>query len=304
MSWAAHQFEYYALQGHLPRRWLGRISFLGIVVGDQSCDLVGKVWAYGFDLGGIHYGPAEPAAWHRGWPGLGVSHSLLWAFVAAGIVAVLTRDRAWTLGVGLGAAIHAMTDIGDTVGTMLAFPFTTQNFSIGSWAYAATAEGGKYLDGAAYYSSWGFVADAAWLLVALTAWRALTHQHWQANVVGADPRAWAWLGRWLPERALVTLYRAWFIYAVCRFVAWTAWAHVVEDFEWDLRWGGPGWIPSAALSHPEPVAAVVAVVCATVVVYASVNVVLRLPTAAWERPRLRVLGLAGRARNGPRRPNR
>ena len=138
MSWAAHQFEYYAIQGHLPQRWLGKISFLAIVVGDQTCDLVGKVWSYGFEIGGTHYGPEEPSQWHRGWPGLGMTHSLLWAFVAGGITYLLTRNRAWTLGVGLGAAAHAITDISDTVGTMLAFPFNTQTFSYGAWAYAAT----------------------------------------------------------------------------------------------------------------------------------------------------------------------
>ncbi len=60
VSWAAHQFEYYALQGHMPKRWVGQVSFLAIVAGDQSCDLVGKLWAYGFTIDGHHYGPASP----------------------------------------------------------------------------------------------------------------------------------------------------------------------------------------------------------------------------------------------------
>jgi hypothetical protein len=297
VSWAAHQFEYYALQGHLPRRWLGKVSFLAIVVGDQSCDLVGKFWTYGFDIGGTHYGPDEPAQWHRGFPGLGMTHSILWAFVAAGITFLLTRNRAWTLGIGLGAAIHVLSDIGDSVGTMLGFPFTTQNFSIGAWAYAATADGGKYLDAAAYYSSWGFVMDAVWLVIALTAWRCLTHAYWREQIVRTDPTPWAWLARRLPERALVTLYRAWFIYATCRFVAWTAWAHVIEDFQWDLRWGGPGWIPQAQLSHPDPLAAIVALTCALVVIWVAVTLVLKAPPSVWtKRPRLR------RARRGAAEP--
>ncbi len=284
MSWAAHQFEYYALQGHLPKRWLGQVSFLAIVAGDQSCDFVGKLWAYGFDIGGKHFGPTQPSLWHRGWPGLGVTHSLLWAFVIAGFVYLLTKSRPWTIGVLLGAAIHAMTDIGDSVGTMLAFPFSTTNFSIGAWAYAATASGGKSLDAAAYYSSWGFLADTIWFVVALTAWRSLTHDYWRRQIVGADPRAWAWLGRRMPERALVTLYRAWFIYATCRLIAWTAWAHVLSDFEWDLRWGGPWWIQKAVLSHPDPMAAVVAVLGASVVVCVAVNRLLTVPARYW-RPR-------------------
>ena len=197
----------------MPKRWVGQVSFLAIVAGDQSCDFVGKLWAYGFTIDGHHYGPEEPAQWHRGWPGLGVTHSLLWAFVAAGLVYLVSRSRPWTIGVLLGAALHALSDVGDSVGTMLAFPFSTENFSIGAWAYAATADGGKYLDAAAYYSSWGFVMDALWFVLALTGWRCLTHAYWKQSIVGADPKPWAWLGRWLPERALVTLYRAWFIYA-------------------------------------------------------------------------------------------
>ena len=67
---------------------------------------------------------------------------------------------------------------------MIAFPFSTENFSIGAWAYAATADGGKYLDAAAYYSSWGFVMDALWFVLALTGWRCLTHAYWKR-------RSWA-----------------------------------------------------------------------------------------------------------------
>jgi hypothetical protein len=282
MGWASHQFEYYALQGHLPKRWLGQISFLAIVAGDHSCDFVGKLWSYGITVGGKHYGPSQPSEWHRGWPGLGVTHSLLWAFVAAGVVYLLTRSRPWTLGVLLGASIHAISDIGDSVGTMLAFPFTTTNFSVGSWAYALTA-GGKNLDAAAYYSSWGFLSDAIWFLLALTAWRCLTHEYWRTEIVTADPRAWAWLGRWLPDRALVTLYRSWFIYATCRLIAWTSWAHVLNDFEWDLRWGGPYWIPKAVLSHPHPVAALVAVACSLTVVFVAVDRLVRTRATAWQK---------------------
>jgi len=281
MSGAAHQFEYYALQGHMPKRWVGEVSFLAIVAGDQSCDFVGKLWAYGFTIDGHHYGPAEPAQWHRGWPGLGFTHSLLWAFVAAGFVYLVSRSRPWTIGVLLGAALHALTDVSDSVGTMIAFPFSTENFSIGAWAYAATAEGGKYLDAAAYYSSWGFVMDALWFVIALTSWRCLTHAYWKRSIVGADPKPWAWLGRWLPERALVTLYRAWFIYATTRLIAWTLWTHVLEDFEWDLRWGGPYWIPHAVLSHPEPLAAAVVVLCGGAVVFVVVDGLVRMPARAW-----------------------
>ena len=280
MSWAAHQFEYYALQGHLPKRWAGRVSFLAIAVGDQTCDFFGKLWAYGFDVDGTHYGPEQPAQWHRGWPGLGVTHSILWAFVLAAVVFVLTRNRAWTTGVLLGAAVHVMTDIGDSVGTLLAFPISTRNFSIGMWAYGVTPEG-RSLDAAAYYSSLGFVMDVLWLVVALTNWRCLTRDYWRTTVVPADPGAWAWLGRRLPERVLVTLYRSWFVYGTCRLVAWTTWAHVIEHHEWDLSWGGPSWIPSAQLADPHPLSAVIVVVLAGVVVAAAVQWLISSPERWW-----------------------
>jgi membrane-bound metal-dependent hydrolase YbcI (DUF457 family) len=283
MSWAAHQFEYYAVQGHLPKKWLGRVSFLGIVVGDQTCDLFGKLWAYGFDIDGTHYGPDQPAQWHRGWPGLGLTHSILWAFVVAGVVYALTRSRPWTIGVLLGAAIHVMTDVGDSVGTMLAFPISTQPFSVGMWAYGVTPAG-RNLDAAAYYSSMGFVMDVAWLVIALTNWRCLTLDYWRTNIVTADPRVWAWLGKRLPERALVTLYRSWFLYGACRLVAWTAWAHLVEHHEWDLSWGGPAWITKADLSNPQPMATVLVLVASAALVVVVTGWLVRSPDRLWRRP--------------------
>jgi hypothetical protein len=280
VSWAAHQFEYYAVQGHLPKKWLGRVSFLAIVVGDQTCDFFGKLWAYGVDVRGTHYGPDQPAQWHRGWPGLGVSHTIVWAFLVAGIVYLLTRSRPWTTGVLLGAAVHVMTDIGDSVGTMLAFPVSTDTFSVGMWAYGVTPAG-RNLDAAAYYSSLGFVMDAGWLALALTNWRCLTHAYWRTRIVTADPRAWAWLGRRLPERALVTLYRSWFIYGVCRLIAWTTWAHVLERHEWDLSWGGPSWMAKAELSDPRPLLTIGVVALSAALVLVAVSWLVRSPDRLW-----------------------
>lgn len=283
MSWAAHQFEYYAVQGHLPARWRGKISFLAIVAGDLTCDFVGKLWSYGVDVGGRHLGPEDPEVWHRGWPGLGFSHSLLWGFLLAGLVYVCSRSRPWTLGILSGVTIHVVTDIGDSIGTMLLFPFSTEHFTIGAWSYGVTP-GGRNLDAGAYYSSLGFVTDVLWLLLALTNWRCLTTAYWRREIVPADPGAWRWLGRWMPERALVTLYRSWFIYGVCRLVAWTFWAHVIEHHEWDLSWGGPAWLPKLEMDHPAPwVAAVVALLCLAFVALV-VDLLLRLPERRWRRP--------------------
>ncbi len=110
---------------------------------------------------------------------------------------------------------------------MLLFPFSTLNWSLHTWAYAATVKGGKYLDAAAYYSSLGFVMDLFWFFVVLGSWRVLTKEFWRTQVVPADPHVWSWLGQWLDERGLLALYRGVFFYGVCRMIAWTTWAHVV-----------------------------------------------------------------------------
>lgn len=285
MSWAAHQFEYYAVQAHLPRKWRGQISFLAVVARDQSCDLVGKVWTYGFTIGGHHYGPTQPSQWHRGFPGLGFSHSIAWALLVGVAVFVFSRSRAWAVGIALGISLHVLTDTFDSVGTMLAFPFSTRTFSFGGWAYAATPSG-KYTDAGAYYSSLGLAMDVFWLVVVLLSWRVLTRAYWRENIVTADPRVWAWLGRRLPERALVTLYQSWFIYGVTRLIAWTGWSHVLTDFSWDLRWGGPSWIPRASLSHPDPLAAAIAVVGGLAVVYVMISQALKLLPRVRGKPAL------------------
>ena len=67
----------------------------------------------------------------------------------------------------LGFAAHVLTDVNDSIGTMMLFPVTTLNWSLHTWAYAATVKGGKYLDAAAYFSSLGFAMDMFWLLVVL-----------------------------------------------------------------------------------------------------------------------------------------
>ncbi|MCU0273356.1 MAG: hypothetical protein MUE34_08995 [Acidimicrobiales bacterium] len=252
MSWAAHQFEAYALQAHLPKRWQGKISFLAIVVGDQIPDFIAKFWVYGFEFNGKRYGSSVPHEWHRGWPGAGFTHAVFFGLVVAGLFWLLTKNRAWALGVLLGMAAHAIVDINDSVGAMIAFPFSTENFSIGTWAYAATVDGGKYLDGAAYYSSYGFVMDSIWLAIVLLSWRVLTADYWRTQIVPADPRVWAWFGRRVPERVCLAIYRATFFYGLTRMIAWTSYAHVLNDYAWDLSWGGPFWMPKVQLSDLHP----------------------------------------------------
>lgn len=223
MSWAAHQFEVYAVQAHLPKKMRGKVSFWGIWLGDFTPDFLSKFWVYGITINGRRYGASIPQQWHRGWPGMGFTHALFTGILIASALWLWRRNRALTVGYLLGYAAHALTDVNDSVGTMLIFPFSTLNWTLQTWAYAATKSGGKYLDAAAYYSSLGLVMDLFWMLVVLSTWRVLTREHWRTSIVPADPHVWAWLGRFMPERALLALYRATFFYGFCRMVAWSTW---------------------------------------------------------------------------------
>lgn len=240
MSWAAHDFECYVLQRHLGRY----VSFLGILVGTYVPDAATKWYVYGINLGGFQIGAEDPAQFHRGWPGAGFTHSLLFGLAIALLVSLVTRNRAWGLGVLAGAWAHMITDTNDTVGTMLFFPFSTEHVSTGAWAYAAQV--GRYDDAGAYYSSLGLVMDGVWMLIGFGHWRVLTKDYFRSVVCTTDP-LWGWLGKRFPEVALIAFYRAGFFYGTTRFIAWMLWAHVINSYAFDLGWGGPGWIESVRL---------------------------------------------------------
>jgi membrane-bound metal-dependent hydrolase YbcI (DUF457 family) len=167
MSWAAHQFEVYAVQAHLPKKMRGKVSFFGIYLGDFTPDFLSKFWVYGITVNGKHYGASVPERWHRGWPGMGFTHTLFLGVIVTALLWAWKRNRALTVGYLLGFAAHALTDVNDSVGTMLLFPFSTLNWTMRTWAYAATIDGGKYYDAAAYYSSPGLLMDLFWLIVVL-----------------------------------------------------------------------------------------------------------------------------------------
>lgn len=188
---------------------------------------------------------------------MGISHTLFFgALVTIGIWA-WKHNRAWTIGYLLGFAAHVLTDVNDSIGTMLLFPFTTLNWSLHTWAYAATVQGGKYLDAAAYYSSLGMAMDVFWLIVVLFSWRVLTREFWRTQVVPADAYVWSWLGQWFDDRGLLAIYRGVFFYGVCRLIAWSTWAHFVakpiingvqhRGYPFDLSWTGPWWVHHVTL---------------------------------------------------------
>ena len=71
MSWAAHEFENYFIEHHAGRR----VSFLAVVVGTQAPDLFTKYLVYSSN---------DVARFHRGWPGVGFTHSFVFGVGLAG----------------------------------------------------------------------------------------------------------------------------------------------------------------------------------------------------------------------------
>ncbi|HEV3480053.1 MAG TPA: metal-dependent hydrolase [Gaiellaceae bacterium] len=238
MSWAAHDLEPYALQRHFGRK----IAIAPLLIGSYSPDMFSKWFVYGIDVLGIELKADNPVQFHRGWPGVGFTHSLLFGVAVAALLLLLTRSRIWALSFLIGHWLHVITDMGDTIGSMLFFPFSTETIGVGAWAYAGHV--GRLTDAGAYFSGLGFAFEGIWVAYGLLSWRILTRAYFREIIVPADP-FWTWAGRWIPEAALVALYRASFFYGTTRWVAWLIWAHVVHDFPFDLSWGGPHWVDAA-----------------------------------------------------------
>ena len=238
MSWVAHDVEPYIIQAHLGKR----ISFLAVLFGSWSPDLVTKWLVYGVSSWGIDFQVNDPSDFHRSWPGIGPMHAPAFGILLGLITWLWFRNLPWALGLMIGQWSHAFSDTLDTKGVMLFFPFSTWRVSFDAWAYAA--ESGRGLDTAAYFSCLGMAWDASWLAVTALHWKVLTPTYFRENVMPADP-VWGWLGQWLPPAALLVLYRAALFYGTGRWIAWMLWAHVLNTHEFDLSWGGPDWITAS-----------------------------------------------------------
>jgi len=227
-----------------------KVSYLAILLGCLLPDLFTKLPVYGLNIGDMTLiKVAEPWKYHRGWPGVGPTHSLLFIVVIAILLFLAwKKNRAWALGLLLGGFAHVLTDCFDSVGTMLFFPFTTQHYSTGMWAYASQA--GRYGDASAYYSSFGGVWDFLWLCIAIGGPKVFTRGYFLSTVVPADP-AWGWLKRkfGLNETLMLAVYRAYFVYGGCRIFGWFIWARLLnpergtQTLDWS--WGGPDWVEKA-----------------------------------------------------------
>ena len=81
MSWAAHDLEPYAIQKHMRLK----VAFVPLLIGSYSPDMMTKWFVYGIHLGPWELKASDPAQFHRGWPGFGFTHSLVYG-VAIGLV--------------------------------------------------------------------------------------------------------------------------------------------------------------------------------------------------------------------------
>jgi membrane-bound metal-dependent hydrolase YbcI (DUF457 family) len=242
MSWVAHDLEPYILQ-----RKFGAgitISFVALVIGSWGPDMFTKWFVHGLSIGGLDLHASDPVQFHRGWPGVGFTHSLAFGVVVGALVFLLTRSRGWALGLMLGLWLHTLSDLGDTVGVMLFFPFTTHIYSLGAWANADTAS--RTADAAAYYSGIGGIWDALWILVLLASWPVLRASYFRERIAPRDG-FWTWAGRRLPEHALLAVYRGAVFFGICRFAGWMLWAHLLHHYAFDPTWGGPHWAKAGHL---------------------------------------------------------
>jgi len=236
VSWATHDLEPYVLKKELG--W--KIAFIPVLFGSYAPDIFSKWLVYGDNIFGHNLRADNPAQFHRGWPGVGFTHSLAFGVLCAGLIYAWTKSPLWAVSFMVGQWAHAISDIGDTVGTMLFFPISTHTISINAWAYAGQT--GRMTDAAAYFSGLGFVWDGFWLVCAVLCWRALTMDYFDRQIVPIDP-FWKWAkAKGVSASTMVIIYRSFFWYGVCRWIAWLIYNHIVHPHPFDLSWGGPYWV--------------------------------------------------------------
>jgi hypothetical protein len=83
--------------------------------------------------------------------------------------------------------------------------------------------------------------------MALSGFKVFSRDFFFKTVVPNDS-AWAWMKRKfaMSDRAMLAVYRAYFVYGACRIFAWFGWARFLnpqrgkQGLDWS--WGGPYWV--------------------------------------------------------------
>lgn len=238
MSWAAHDLEPYLLRHHMG----AIISIPFCLIGSYSPDILTKWAVYGLDFSGNKPVVDDPIQFHRGWPGVGFTHGLLFPVVVGLLIYWLSKHKSWGISFVLGAWAHSLSDTLDSVGVMLFWPFSDMFVHFDVWQYVG--DEGRRLDAVAYYTSLGGVWDAFWAVLLLSRWRMLTTAYFEREIFPSDP-FWPWAKRKVGMVGCLTIYRTSAFFGLTALVAWTVWALFVNDFHPSFDWslGGPQWAP-------------------------------------------------------------
>ena len=121
VSWAAHDLEPYAIQRHT--RW--KIAFVPLLLGSYAPDMMTKWFVYGIHLGPV--GPEGDATPRSSIAAGRASASRTRSSTAPSSASFFWKgfgSKLWGISFMIGEWAHALTDTGDTVGTMLLFPWT------------------------------------------------------------------------------------------------------------------------------------------------------------------------------------
>jgi membrane-bound metal-dependent hydrolase YbcI (DUF457 family) len=200
-------------------------------------------WAvYGLDFSGGKELVSDPVQLHRGWPGVGFTHTLFFALLVSGVIYLLSKQKIWAVSFLIGAWAHVLSDTLDSVGVMVLFPFSTWHLHFNVWQYVGQA--GRRRDAVAYYTSLGGAWDIFWALWLATRWRVLTTAYFDTQLFPKDP-FWPWLLGKSNRTFCLTVYRASAFFGFASIVGWMLWALVVNEFHPHLDWnlGGPSWAP-------------------------------------------------------------
>ena len=239
MSWAAHDLEPYLFRAKLG----GVISVPLCLLGSYSPDILSKWAVYGLDFSGDQKIVDDPVQLHRGWPGVGFTHSLSFGLLMAGLILLVSKgNKSWAFSFLLGAWAHVFSDTLDSVGVMLLFPFSEWHMHLDVWQYVGQA--GRKEDAIAYYTSLGGVWDILWAVWLAFHWRMFTHDHFHREIVPRDT-FWLWLRTRASDSVMLTIYRASAFFGVGSIIGWYIWALLVNDLHAALDWsfGGPQWAP-------------------------------------------------------------
>jgi membrane-bound metal-dependent hydrolase YbcI (DUF457 family) len=238
VSWAAHDIEPYLIRAKLG----AAISVPFCLLGSYSPDLFTKWAVYGLDFSGNAKIVDDPVQLHRGFPGVGFTHSLLFAFVVAGVIMALSKQRIWAVSFLIGAIAHVLSDTLDSVGVMLFWPLTDWHAHLDVWQYVG--EAGRRKDAIAYYTSLGGAWDLSWAGWLALRWRVLTTAYFESEISPKDP-LWPWLRKRVGDAVSLTIYRTSAFFGFVSIIAWMLWALFVNDFQPHLDWslGGPSWAP-------------------------------------------------------------